>query len=116
MVASDRQKSYADLKRRVIEYEVGDYFFLKLFPWKKVLKFDHKGKLSPYFIVSYQFSRHVGPLTYQLELPLELDRIQHLSRVYIETFEKKDHSSESRFQRTHLGALGFDSSVVSSSL
>ena len=38
-VASDRQKSYANLKRRDIEYEVGDKVFLKVSPWRKILRF-----------------------------------------------------------------------------
>ncbi|KAG8498659.1 hypothetical protein CXB51_004988 [Gossypium anomalum] len=45
--ASDRQKSYADLKRKDIEIEIGDKVFLKVSPWKKVLWFGKKGKLSP---------------------------------------------------------------------
>ncbi|KAK8980752.1 hypothetical protein V6N11_073067 [Hibiscus sabdariffa] len=42
--SSDRQKSYADLKRREVEYAVGDKVFLKVSPWKKVMRFDKKGK------------------------------------------------------------------------
>ena len=34
--ANDRQKSYADLKRRDIAYEVGDNVFLKVSPWRKI--------------------------------------------------------------------------------
>ena len=49
---SDRQKSYADLNRRHIEYEVGDNVFLKVSPWRKILRFGKKGKLSPRFIRS----------------------------------------------------------------
>ena len=52
--ASDRQKSYADLKRKDIEYEVRDKVFLKVSPWRKVLQFGKKGKLSPRFIGSYE--------------------------------------------------------------
>ena len=52
--ASDQQKSYADLKRKDIEYEVGDKVFLKVSPWKKVLRFGKKGKLSPRFISPYE--------------------------------------------------------------
>ena len=48
--ASDRQRSYANLKRKDIEYEVGDKVFLKVSPWKKILRFGRKGKLSPRFI------------------------------------------------------------------
>ena len=51
---SDRQKLYADLKRRDIEYEVGDKVFLKVLPWRKILQFGKKGKLSPRFIGPYE--------------------------------------------------------------
>ncbi|KAA3474185.1 DNA/RNA polymerases superfamily protein [Gossypium australe] len=51
--ASDRQKSYADLKRRSIEYAVGDQVFLKVSPWKKIFRFGKKGKLSPRYIGPY---------------------------------------------------------------
>ena len=47
---SDRQKSYANLKRKDIEFQVGDKVFLKVSPWKKILRFGRKGKLSPRFI------------------------------------------------------------------
>ena len=43
---SDRQNSYADLKRKDIEYEVGDKVFLKVSLWRKVLRFGKKGKVS----------------------------------------------------------------------
>ena len=48
--ASDRKKSYADLKRKDIEYKVGDKVLLKVSSWRKVLRFGKKGKLSPRFI------------------------------------------------------------------
>ncbi|XP_052882710.1 uncharacterized protein LOC108458808 [Gossypium arboreum] len=69
--ASDRQKSFADLKRKGIEFSVEDLAFLKVSPWNKVLKFGHKGKLSPQFIGPYQILKRVGPVVYQLELPPE---------------------------------------------
>ncbi|KAA3480787.1 reverse transcriptase [Gossypium australe] len=65
-------KSYADLKRRDIKYAVGDFIFLKVSPWKKFLRFDRKGKLSPGFIWPYQILKRMGPVAYQLELPPEL--------------------------------------------
>ncbi|XP_039048984.1 uncharacterized protein LOC120189928 [Hibiscus syriacus] len=46
-VASDRQKSYADHKRKEIEFQVRDKVFLKVSSWKKVLRFGGKGKLIP---------------------------------------------------------------------
>ncbi|KAA3483485.1 RNA-directed DNA polymerase-like protein [Gossypium australe] len=69
--ASDRQKSYVDLKRKDIEFAVGDKVFLKVLPWKKVLRFGRKGKLSPRFIEPYRVLKRVGPVAYQLELPPE---------------------------------------------
>ena len=56
-VARDRQRSYVDLKRNDIEYEVGDKVFLKVSPWKKVLRFGKKWKLSPRFIGPYEVWR-----------------------------------------------------------
>ncbi|KAK5842474.1 hypothetical protein PVK06_004838 [Gossypium arboreum] len=79
--ASDRQKSYADLKREEIEYSVGDMVFLKVSPWKKILRFGKKGKLSPRFIGPYRVLKRVGPVAYQLELPPELDRIHDVFHV-----------------------------------
>ncbi|XP_040939694.1 uncharacterized protein [Gossypium hirsutum] len=79
--ASDRQKSYTDLKCKEIEYSVGDFVFLKVSPWKKVLRFRRKGKLRPRFIGPYSILRQVGPITYQLELPPELERIHDVFHV-----------------------------------
>ncbi|XP_012453483.2 uncharacterized protein LOC105775517 [Gossypium raimondii] len=78
---SDKQKSYADLKRRDIEYSMGDFVFLKVSLWKKVLRLGRKGKLSPKFIRSYQIMKLVGLVAYQLELPLELDCIDDVFHV-----------------------------------
>ena len=79
--ASDRQKSYADLKRKDIEYQVGDKVFLKVSPWKKVLRFGRKGKLSPRFIGPYEVSERVGPVAYRLILPPELEKIHNVFHV-----------------------------------
>ncbi|KAK5845233.1 hypothetical protein PVK06_001395 [Gossypium arboreum] len=80
-VAFDRQKSYANLNRRDIEYSVGDFVFLKVSLWKKVLRFGRKGKLSLRFIEPYRILEHVGPVAYQLKLPLEFDRIHNVFHV-----------------------------------
>ena len=65
-VASDRKKSNADLKRNDIEYEVSAKVFLKVSPWRKVLRFGKKGKLSLRFISPYEILERVGPVAYQL--------------------------------------------------
>ncbi|KAG8489111.1 hypothetical protein CXB51_017135 [Gossypium anomalum] len=79
--ATDRQKSYADLKRKDVEYAVGDMVFLKVSPWKKILRFGKKGKLSPRFIGPYRIVKRIGPVAYQLELPPELHRIHDVFHV-----------------------------------
>ncbi len=82
-VASDRHKSYADLKRKDIEYEIGDKVFLKVSLWKKVLRFDKKGKLSPRFIGPYDVIERMGPVAYRLALPPKLDKIHNIFHVSI---------------------------------
>ena len=78
---SDRQRSYANLKRKDIEYEVGDKVFLKVSPWKKILRFGRKGKLSPKFIGPYEILERVGPVAYRLSLPLELSKLHDVFHV-----------------------------------
>ncbi|KAA3479761.1 DNA/RNA polymerases superfamily protein [Gossypium australe] len=78
---SNRQKSYTDLKRREIEYSMGDRVFLKVSPWKKVLRFGCKGKLSPKFIGPYEIIERVGPVAYRLALPPELQKIYDVFHV-----------------------------------
>ncbi|KAK5771462.1 hypothetical protein PVK06_047666 [Gossypium arboreum] len=79
--ASDRQKSYADLKRKEMEFQVGDKVFLKVSPWKKVLRFGRKGKLSPRFIGPYEIIEKVGSVAYRLALPPELEKIHDVFHV-----------------------------------
>ncbi|KAL4028501.1 hypothetical protein IC575_011698 [Cucumis melo] len=50
LTAQSRQKSYADVRRKDLEFEVGDMVFLKVAPMKGVLRFEKKGKLSPRFV------------------------------------------------------------------
>ncbi|KAA0059240.1 putative DNA/RNA polymerases superfamily protein [Cucumis melo var. makuwa] len=80
-VAQDRQKSYADKGRRNLEFQVGDQVFLKLSPWRGVIRFERKGKLSPRYIEPYQITERVGPAAYRLELPIELARIHDVFHV-----------------------------------
>ncbi|KAA3470204.1 DNA/RNA polymerases superfamily protein [Gossypium australe] len=81
--ASDRQKSYTDLKWKEIEFQVDDKVFLKVSPWKKVLRFSRKGKLSPCFIGPYEITERIGPVAYRLALPSELEKIHDVFHVSI---------------------------------
>nr|GFC78275.1 putative reverse transcriptase domain-containing protein [Tanacetum cinerariifolium] len=49
-VARNRQKSYADLKRKPMEFQVGDKVMLKVSPWKGVVRFGKRGKLNPRYV------------------------------------------------------------------
>ncbi|KAG8501036.1 hypothetical protein CXB51_003110 [Gossypium anomalum] len=80
-VASDRQKSYVDLKRKDIEFQFGDKMFLKVSPWKKILIFGCKSKLSPRFIEPYEIIERIGPVAYRLVLPSELEKIHNVFHV-----------------------------------
>ena len=79
--ASDRQMSYANLKRNDIEYEVRDKVFLKVFMWKKILRFGRKGKLSLRFIGSYEILERVRPVAYRLTLHRELAKLHDVFHV-----------------------------------
>ncbi|KAA3466337.1 reverse transcriptase [Gossypium australe] len=90
-VASDRQKSYADIKHREIEFQVRDQVFLKVSPWKKVLRFDRKGKLSPRFIGPSD-SSHVISRVYveiQADLTYSEEPIRNLAREIKELRNKR---------------------------
>ncbi|GJV03742.1 putative reverse transcriptase domain-containing protein [Tanacetum coccineum] len=72
-VARDRQKSYADKRRKPLEFSVGDYVLLKVSHWKGVVRFAKKGKLAPRFVGPFEIINKVGPVAYQLDLPEELN-------------------------------------------
>ncbi|GKF53582.1 putative reverse transcriptase domain-containing protein [Tanacetum coccineum] len=81
--AHDRKKSYADLKCKPMEFEVGDKVMLKVSPWKGVVRFGKQGKLNPRFVGPFKVIKRVGDVAYKLELPEELSRVHntfHMSR------------------------------------
>nr|GEW82376.1 putative reverse transcriptase domain-containing protein [Tanacetum cinerariifolium] len=71
--ARDRQKSYADRRRKPLEFSVGDHVFLKVSPWKGVVCFGKKGKLAPRFVGPFEIIEKVGPVSYRLDLPEKLN-------------------------------------------
>nr|GEY51176.1 hypothetical protein [Tanacetum cinerariifolium] len=77
----DRQKSYADLKRKPMEFKVGDRVMLKVSPWKRVVRFGKRGKLNPRYVGPFKVLAKVGKLIYKLELPQELSRVHHSFHV-----------------------------------
>ncbi|KAJ0824772.1 putative nucleotidyltransferase, Ribonuclease H [Helianthus annuus] len=77
----DRQKSYADPKRKSVEFEVGDKVLLKVSPWKGVVRFGKRGKLNPRYIGPFRILKRIGTVAYKLELPEELSGVHDTFHV-----------------------------------
>ena len=60
---------------------MGDRVFLKVSPWKGVLKFGRRGKLRPRYIGPYEIIARVGPVAYRLDLPPELSKVHNVFHV-----------------------------------
>ncbi|GJU74244.1 putative reverse transcriptase domain-containing protein [Tanacetum coccineum] len=80
-VARDRQKSYADLKRKPVDFQVGDNVMLKVSPWKGVVCFGKWGKLNPRYVGPFKVLEKVGSVAYKLELSEELSRVHNTFHV-----------------------------------
>jgi hypothetical protein len=80
-VAQTRQKSYADNRRRPLEFEEGDHVYLKMSPLRGMRRFKVKGKLSPRHIGPFWVFRWVGEMAYQLELPASLSDVHNVFHV-----------------------------------
>ncbi|GKD99978.1 hypothetical protein Tco_1387962 [Tanacetum coccineum] len=79
--AQDRQKSYADWKRKPMEFEVRDRVMVKVSPWKGVIRFGKRGKLNLRYVGPFKVLAKVGKVAYRLELPQELSRVHHTFHV-----------------------------------
>ncbi|GKA49226.1 putative reverse transcriptase domain-containing protein [Tanacetum coccineum] len=76
-----RQKSYADRRRKPLEFEVGDKVMLKVSPWKGVIRFGKRGKLNPRYIVPFRIIAKVGTLAYRIKLSEQLSRVHSTFHV-----------------------------------
>nr|GEW70689.1 putative nucleotidyltransferase, ribonuclease H [Tanacetum cinerariifolium] len=79
--ARTRQKSYADKHRRALEFQTGDYVFLKVSPARGVRRFGIKGKLIPRFIGPFEILDRVGEVSYRLALPPQLKHVHDVFHV-----------------------------------
>ncbi|GKC08982.1 putative reverse transcriptase domain-containing protein, partial [Tanacetum coccineum] len=84
--ARDRQKSYADRKRKPLEFKVGDKVMLKVSPWKGVMRFGKRGKLNPRYIGPFRIIAKVGTLAYRLKLPEQLNQVHNT--FYVSNLKK----------------------------
>ncbi|GKF51693.1 hypothetical protein Tco_0148160, partial [Tanacetum coccineum] len=70
--ARDHQKIYADKRRKLLEFEVGDRVLLRVSPWKGVVRFGKKDKLAPRYVGPFEILERIGLVTYRLRLHEEL--------------------------------------------
>ncbi|GJW29045.1 putative reverse transcriptase domain-containing protein [Tanacetum coccineum] len=84
--ARDRQRSYANLRRKPLEFQVGGRVMLKVSPWKGVIRFRKRGKLNPRYIRPFKIIDMVGPVAYRLVLPEELSNVH--SSFYVSNLKK----------------------------
>ncbi|GKC92402.1 putative reverse transcriptase domain-containing protein [Tanacetum coccineum] len=77
----DRQKSYADVRRKPLEFQVGDQVMLKVSPWKGVIHFGKWGKLNPRYIGPFKVLAKVGTVAYRLEIPQQLSRVHSIFHI-----------------------------------
>ncbi|GJQ89777.1 reverse transcriptase domain-containing protein [Tanacetum coccineum] len=79
--ARDRQKSYANIRRKPMVFQVGDKVMLKVSPWKGVVRFGKRGKLNPRYVGPFKVIERVGTVAYKLELPQQLSRVHNTFHV-----------------------------------
>nr|GFA71338.1 putative reverse transcriptase domain-containing protein [Tanacetum cinerariifolium] len=76
--------SYANVRRKPLEFQVGDKVMLKVSPWKGVIRFDKKGKLNLRYIGPFKIIAKVGTVAYRIKLPEQLSRVHskfHISKL-----------------------------------
>ena len=81
LTAQSRQKSYADERRRPLEFEVGDHVFLKVMPKRGVVRFGKRGKLSPRFIGPFEILERIGTVVYRLALSPSMSGVHEVFHI-----------------------------------
>ncbi|GJX98460.1 putative reverse transcriptase domain-containing protein [Tanacetum coccineum] len=79
--ARDRQRSYANVRQKPLEFQVRDHVMLKVSPRKGVIRFGKRGKLNPWYIGPFKILKRVGPVAYTLEHPEELSSVHSTFHV-----------------------------------
>ena len=81
LTAQSRQKSYADVRRRPLEFEVGDHVFLKVMPKRGVVRLGKQGKLSPRFMGPFEILERVDTIECRLALPPSMSGVHEVFHI-----------------------------------
>ena len=81
LTTQSRKKSYTNIRRRPLEFEVGDHVFLKVIPKRRVVRFSKRGKLSSRFIGLFEVLERVGTVAYRLGLPPSMSGVHRVFHV-----------------------------------
>ncbi|XP_068483188.1 uncharacterized protein [Phaseolus vulgaris] len=79
--SQSRQKSYADQRRKPLEFAAGDHVFMRVTPTKGVGRAIKSRKLSPKFVGPYQILKKIGPVAYEIALPPQLANLHNVFHV-----------------------------------
>ncbi|GKE40726.1 hypothetical protein Tco_1464131 [Tanacetum coccineum] len=79
--ARDYQKSYADNRRKLLEFEVGDHMLLKVSPWEGVIRFGKRGKLALRYVGPFEILERISPVAYRLRLHEEFNSVHDTFHV-----------------------------------
>ncbi|GJW78278.1 putative reverse transcriptase domain-containing protein [Tanacetum coccineum] len=81
--ARDRQKSYANVRQKSLQFQVGDHVMLKVSPQKGVIQFGKRGKIIPRYIGPFKILDRVGLVAYKLKLPEELSNVHNTFHTFL---------------------------------
>nr|GEY10223.1 putative reverse transcriptase domain-containing protein [Tanacetum cinerariifolium] len=84
--ARDRQRSYANVRQKPLEFQTGDRVMLKISPLKGIIRFRKRGKLNPRYIGPFKILNRIGPVAYKLDLPEELSNVHNT--FYVSNLKK----------------------------
>ena len=100
--SQSRQNSYADKRRRPLEFEAGEKAFMKVSPFRGLMRFRKTGKLSPRFIGPFEILDQVGNTTHRLALPPSMSAVHDVFHVSMLRTYIRDSSHMLKYQEIEI--------------